>query len=375
MTKVDPLGHVVYSTLIGGTSNVFMNPGSLVVDHAGEAILSASSDPGLLSRCYHARVTLFTGTTPNFILKLDSTGRKVLAAIRGMGGLLALDSPRQRLRRGTEEASTIPITPGAFQSTAPELPLCGGTIGAPGLPRPVRDQTGCQSQPDRLLHLPYRYLWRRPGLPRSGRPGKRLAGRNDELAYVPTTSDAFEPNYVANAPPDFNQAFPPPPTTGYVTQLNSTGTALLYSTFFGGTQSDTITFAALTPDGIYLSGQAGSSDLPALEGVPSPCLPETFETRLSLDGSSITATRIVPGQVLAYNPSTRKLLAWTGSDLLSFDPPPRPTTSPASWMRPTGNPLLRSSPASCSPSSDRTSPRKRSASFRAAIQPLLPGLV
>src|ERR1039457_7068499 len=111
----------------------------------------------------------------------------------------------------------------------------------------------------------------------------------------------------------------------YTTLFRSTGTGLIYSTFLGGTQADTIAFAAVASSGIYLSGLARSADFPGLEGFPSQCLPQTFETRLSLDGSAITAARMLPGSVLAYNPATGLLLAWPGADLISFDPAAPPT--------------------------------------------------
>jgi uncharacterized protein (TIGR03437 family) len=155
-----------------------------------------------------------------------------------------------------------------------------------------------------------------------------LAGTTNSPDY-PTTSNAFEPIYTANAPPPPNTCLWgcvfPPPASGYITKLNATGTGLLYSTFLSGTQADTIGFAAFTSGGIYLSGQAGSPDFPGLEGVPSQCMPQTFETRLSLDGSAITAARMVPGNVLAYDPATGMLLAWTGTDLIAFDPAAPPT--------------------------------------------------
>jgi uncharacterized protein (TIGR03437 family) len=155
-----------------------------------------------------------------------------------------------------------------------------------------------------------------------------LAGTTNSPDY-PTTSNAFEPFYIANAPSPPNTCFwaclISPPASGYITKLNATGTGLIYSTFLSGTQADTIAFAAVTSSGIYLSGLARSADFPGLEAFPSQCLPQTFETRLSLDGSSITAARMLPGSVLAYNPATSMLLAWTGADLISFDPAAPPT--------------------------------------------------
>jgi uncharacterized protein (TIGR03437 family) len=154
-----------------------------------------------------------------------------------------------------------------------------------------------------------------------------LAGTTNSPDY-PTTSNAFQPFYIANAPPPPNTClfgcFVPPPASGYVTKLNATGTGLVYSTFLSGTQADTIAFAAFTAGGIYLSGQVESPDFPGLEGFPSQCLPETYATRISLDGSVITAARMVPGNVLAYD-ATGMLLAWTGTDLISFDPAAPPT--------------------------------------------------
>jgi uncharacterized protein (TIGR03437 family) len=168
-----------------------------------------------------------------------------------------------------------------------------------------------------------------------------LAGTTNSPDY-PTTSNAFEPIYIANAPSRpqtslFGSVFPPP-ASGYITKLNATGTGLVYSTFLSGTQTDTIGFAAFTSGGIYLSGQVGSPDFPGLSGVPSQCMPQTFATRLSLDGSAITAARIVPGTMLAYAPVMGLLLAWTGADLISFDlaapPTPMACIVDAADMRP-----------------------------------------
>ena len=71
--------------------------------------------------------------------------------------------------------------------------------------------------------------------------------------------------------------------------MNPTGTGLVYSSFFSGTQTDTIRFAAFTPNAIYLGGNASSADLPGFTGYPQPCLPQAYETRLSADATEIGA--------------------------------------------------------------------------------------
>ena len=151
-----------------------------------------------------------------------------------------------------------------------------------------------------------------------------VAGTTYSLDY-PTTAGAYEPVDPASAPQSpscffiFSCIIAPTPS-GYVSVLNSTGTGLVSSTFFGGTQTDTINFASILPNGIYLSGTAHSADLPGLTGVPQQCLPQSYETRLSADTSEVGRSRIIRGKVLAYDGFAGKLIATTGTDVIAIDP-------------------------------------------------------
>ncbi len=84
----------------------------------------------------------------------------------------------------------------------------------------------------------------------------------------------------------------PPPATGYITKINSTGTGLIWSTYFGGSYTDTITSMAVGPTGeIFVSGIANSNDFPALAGTPDGCRPQPnqalgFITRLAPDATT-----------------------------------------------------------------------------------------
>ena len=76
----------------------------------------------------------------------------------------------------------------------------------------------------------------------------------------------------------------------FVTELDSTGTQLLYSTYLGGSASDNATGIAVDPQGtIYISGTTSSSDFPvfrpyqASKKGPS----DAFLTRLSRDGKNL----------------------------------------------------------------------------------------
>ena len=303
VAKVDAQGKVVYATLIGGSSDVYSSSGGgLLVDAAGEAVVSGQ----------------------NFVMKLDSSGAKLLGTMRGVGGRIAADDQGSIYVAGSQYGEAIPITPGAFQSTH-QLMACGGT-GQVGFGCSYQYVTKLNASLTQIVYSTYvTGSWGAApaAISVDAQRNVVLAGTTNSPDY-PTTSDAFEPFYTANAPSPPNTCLfgcvIPPPASGYMTKLNASGTGLIYSTFLSGTQTDTIAFAAITTGGIYLSGQAGSPDFPGLEGVPSQCMPQTVETRLSLDGSAITAAHTVPGNVLAYDPATGMLLAWTGADLISFDP-------------------------------------------------------
>jgi uncharacterized protein (TIGR03437 family) len=331
VAKVDAQGKVVYATLIGGGSHVDTTPGGLLVDGAGEVVVSGQTIGGNFPTAPGAPFTS-TATNTYFVLKLDASGGKLLAAIRGVGGRIASDDQGSIYIAGLDWPTTIPITSGAFQSKY-TLNACAGT-GQVGMGCFYQYVTKLNANLSQIVYSTYvTGSWGAApaAISVDAQRNVVLAGTTNSPDY-PTTSNAFQPFYAANAPSPPNTCLfvcvVPPPASGYITKLNATGTGLIYSTFLSGTQADTIAFAAVTNAGIYLSGLARSTDFPGMEGFPSQCLPQSYETRLSIDGSVITAARMVPGNVLAYDQATGMLLAWTGADLISFDPaaPPTPIT-------------------------------------------------
>jgi uncharacterized protein (TIGR03437 family) len=94
----------------------------------------------------------------------------------------------------------------------------------------------------------------------------------------------------------------PDPVTGYVTKLNAAGTALVFSTYLGGSTTDLITSLSLDSAGnVYLAGAARSQDFPGFSGVPSRCANGAFVTRLSADGSALSATQLLYGVAVLAN--------------------------------------------------------------------------
>ncbi|HLK50569.1 MAG TPA: hypothetical protein VKT49_20655 [Bryobacteraceae bacterium] len=322
VAKVDPQGKVVYATLIGGSAKVDPSGGAVLADSAGEVYVSGQTVGDGFPSTSGAPVTS-TDFTAQFVAKLDATGSKLLASVRGLGGRLAFDGQGNVYLAGATSTS-IPVTPGAFQMSF-NLRGCGGTgqLGVACSYQYIAKLNPALSQIVYATFLTGTYGAVPAAISVDAQGDATVAGTTNSSDY-PATGNAFQPFYIANAPPGpqinlFGTIYPPP-ASGYATTLNPTGTGLIYSTFFSGTQADTITFAAFTGAGIVMAGQAGSPDLPGLDGVPLQCLPETFATRLSLNGTAVTAARIVPGNVLAFEPAAGTILAWTGTDLIRFDP-------------------------------------------------------
>jgi uncharacterized protein (TIGR03437 family) len=342
--KVDSNGNVVYSTFIGGSSDtypgIYTHPGlnSLFVDSAGDAILSGQTIirvPGGTPFPPTSGAPFTSNDTDTyFVMKLDPLGGKMLAAIRGIGGDITLDSQGSIYVAGVQfgnSSSPLPVTPGAFQSEP--VDVCGA-LGAffECTYQYVAKLNASLTQIAYATYISGEYGASAVAISVDAEGNVFVAGNTNSPDY-PTTSNALEPNYVANAPPPAPQTcllncVVLPPASGYLTKLNATGTGLIYSTYFSGTETDTISFAAFTANAVYLSGSAGSANLPGFgpqQCLPQMPLPQTYATVLSADATQVVVSRIITGSVLAYDAAAGMLLAWTGTNLAALAPPVPPS--------------------------------------------------
>jgi uncharacterized protein (TIGR03437 family) len=304
LVKVNPAGAIVYSTYINGSA--FTQGTGIAIGSAGELFLTARGS--LVS----------TGKSPQgFTLKLDAALSKVLLSIDGFGGgQIALDSQGNIFLAGNAQPDAIGSTPvlpalapGAFQSTHV------GSICSAGSGPGVGFASYCPYQIVAKLDAAGKLIWATyvtgtygataAGMAVDSAGNVIVAGTTNSSDY-PVTPGAFQTAYTAAAPPPpppnlpFNTFIGPPNATGYVTKVNSTGTGLLWSTYFGGSFQDHITGMAVNPAGdIILSGRAGSDDL-VFADTPDPCRPSPnqvlgFVARLGPDGASAFATQLVQG--------------------------------------------------------------------------------
>ncbi len=313
--KLDVKGNILYSALIGG--NAITAPNSVVVNSNGELIVSGQSTTGAPSA---AVLSLF-------LLKLSADGTQVTAGPPNVGGLVAIDAQDNIYIAGVSplESAEPAATPGAFQG-APTVYYCG----CPFFGFPCGGDQFVASVSEDLSHTRFlTYVTAQygavPAYIAVDAQGNLLIAGTTKAPGYPTTPNSYQPNYTA-ASGTVETCGPPIPLeftspSGYVTLVKADGSGLIFSTFFSGSESDSVSFAALTSAGIYLAGQAGSVDLPGFNGdVPSQCVPVGFATRMTLDGSAITASRTPPGTPVAYDSTTGTLLMTSGNDLLRFNP-------------------------------------------------------
>ncbi len=332
VTKLDPTGKIVYSTFVGGASDVTPGitsaPGldSILVDSAGDVIITGQAGTNSTIGAFPPSPAPNVSSSESFVLKIDPAGAKILGGMSGIGGMIAMDGQGNIYVTGLQYSvaqSPLAVTPGAFQSEPTNVCSLLGAFFTCGYQYVAKLDAGLT----RVLYATYvsgKYGATPAAISVDAQGNALVAGTTNSPDY-PTTGNAYEPQYIASAAPTRGCFFiihcvNLPPASGYLTEVNPTGTGLVYSSFFSGTQTDSISFAAVTPDAIYLGGSAGSADLPGFAGYPQQCLPQMYATRLSPDAREVGPSRIAPGKLLAYDSFAGTLLATTGTDVIAVDP-------------------------------------------------------
>ena len=333
LTKLNPSGAISYSTFLNGPSTIAgANITGVTLDSAGDVFLTGIGGP--------AQPANPTGPPQGFILKFDPTMTKVLMSEYGYGGgLMQLDSQGNIYVAGSQQATATgsntgftftlpPFAAGAFQATQTGR-FCETFGGGPG---GIGGSVPCRYQYVAKLDPTGKLIW---GTYVSGSSGAIVRGMAVDSSGnlivagttlsddYPVTSGAFQTAYTASAPPYPNTSgngyVPPPNTIGFVSKVNSTGTNLLWSTYFGGSFADEINGLAVNSTGeIFVSGRAASSDLPGLEDLPDGCHPSPvqilgFVARLSYDGATAG-----PAQIISGAPDCSYLTCDINSDYPSF---------------------------------------------------------
>jgi uncharacterized protein (TIGR03437 family) len=332
VAKLDPSGKIMYSTFVGGATDVTPGltsaPGldSILVDSAGDVIITGQAGTNSMTGPFPPPPAPAVSSSESFVLKLDPAGAKILGGISGIGGMIAMDGQGNIYVTGlqySDEPTPISVTANAFQREPTNVCDSLGAFFTCGYQYVAKLNPGLTQ----VLYATYvsgKYGATPAAISVDAQGDAFVAGTTNSPDY-PTTLNAYEPQYIASAAPSLSCFFMPncvnlPPASGYLTEVNPTGTGLVYSSYFSGTGTDSINFAAFMPNAIYVAGSAGSADLLGFVGYPQRCLPQTYATRLSADATEIGASRITPGKILTYDAFAGALIATSGSNIVAVDP-------------------------------------------------------
>jgi Beta-propeller repeat len=273
---IDPV--IAYSTYLGGSMD---DGGSAVaVDNTGNVYVTGDTTSANFPTASPMQPAYGGGTSNAFVAKLDPTGSTLLYSTylggegfdRGNG--IAVDGTGSVYIAGKTNSQKFPITPGAFEDTfrGPEFDAFVTKISPAG---------------DRLSYSTY-------------------LGGDDNDAAIAIAVDSSGNAYVTGGTKsnDFPvtasayQGANNGGTNAFITELNATGTDVLYSTFLGGSFTDRGNAIAVDAGGlIYVAGRTDSADFPtknAMQASYGGGLDNAFVAKLnpqaSGDGSLVYST-------------------------------------------------------------------------------------
>jgi hypothetical protein len=275
VTKLNPTGSaLVYSTYLGGNSNDVGH--DIAVDASGNAYIAGFTSSTNFPTTLGAFQTTYGGGIVNaFVTKLNPTGSALaystyLGTSENYGYGIAVDASGNAYVAGLTSSTNFPTTLGTFQTTN------GGG----------RDAFVTKLNPagSALVYSTY------------------LGGSLQDYGYN-IGVDASGNAYVAGSTSSTN--FPTTPgafqtTDGggndaYVTKLNPTGSALVYSTYLGGNSYDDGTGIGVDASGnAYVAGSTSSTNFPTTPG--------TFQTTYGGGSYDVYVAKLNPaGSALTYS--------------------------------------------------------------------------
>ena len=260
VTKLNPTGStLVYSTYLGGTGD---DGGvSIAVDTAGSAYVSGFAQAGFPTTTAAFQPGFGGGPYDAFVTKLGSTGSALVYStyLGGSGddevfGGLAVDASGNAYVTGFTTSANFPTTPGAFQTT----------FGGAG-PLGFGDAFVTKLNPTGSMPVFSTYLGGSgddfgAGIAVDGNGNAYIAGSTASTNF-PTTPGAFQTTFGGSGPLGLGDAF--------VTKLNPTGSALIYSTYLGGSGDDfasRIAVDVLPNPSAYVTGNTASTNFPTTAG-------------------------------------------------------------------------------------------------------------
>jgi hypothetical protein len=300
VTKVNAAGSgLAYSTFLGGTYSDFGI--GIAVDAAGAAYVSGttgSSDfpttPGAFDTTFNGNGTSVFGEV--FVAKLISAGSGLVYSTY-LGGTdgdscagVAVDAAGAAYVTGKTTSPDFPTTPGAFDTTY------AGGFGSDAFVTKV-NAAGSGLVYSTFLGGTDNDNGADIAVDGSGRAcvtGAVVASSISSGSNFPTTPGAFDTT--------FNHGFGGG-SDAFVTKLSVAGSGLVYSTFLGGSGTDSGAAIAVDATGAaYVTGATGSSNFPTTAGAFDTTFngigasdSDTFVTKVGVSGSALGYSTFLGG--------------------------------------------------------------------------------
>ncbi len=296
--KLNTAGNqLVYSTYLEGTGNDWGY--GIAIDSAGNAYITGNTistdfptTPGAYQTTFGGGESTGTCVHPSdvFVTKLNPTGSAQVYSTylggsdnEGTAGGIVVDSSGNAFVTGSTQSSNFPTTAGAFQTKT------GGGTAVTGVAQPDAFITKLNPSGSALIYSTY--------LGGSGEElGYGIALDSSENAYVTglTTSTNFP-----TTPGTIQNTYGGGPFDAFVTELNASGTALVYSTYLGGNNDDEATAIAVDSLGsAYITGTTNSTNYTVTANAIQAANKggyDAFVTKVSPQGQSLVYSTYLGG--------------------------------------------------------------------------------
>jgi len=307
ITKLNLSGTaLVYSTYLGGIG--YNSANAIAVDTAGNAYVAGytgASDfpvtPGAFQTTNHAAAS---GGSNAFIAKLNPAGAALVYStyLGGSGSNtasgVAVDGSGSAYITGYTYSADFPLTPGAVQ-TANHAAASGSSnafvtkLNPAGTALVYSTYLG-GSGGNSVVSIGNVSIG-------PGDDGTGLAVDGSGNAYITGLAGSTDFPVTAGAFQTTNRASAIGLSNAFVTKLNPTGSALVYSTYLGGSSSDLASGVAVDGSGyVYVAGIAGSTDFPVTPGAFQTTnhaghLGNAFLTKLNPAGTALVYSTYLGG--------------------------------------------------------------------------------
>lgn len=297
VSKLSPDGSsLIYSTYLGGSLEGAIN--AIAVDtSSGEAVVvgrTGSIDFPVVNAFQPAHAA-DGGSSEAFVTKFGADGTSLVFSTylggdsNDFGQGIAIDSSGSIYVTGATASTNFPTTPGAYQP---------GYIADPGNSSFVTKFSASGTSLAYSTYLVDCYAF---GIAVNAAGNAFVTGQAYDFAF-PVTPGAFQTVHGAGGGYD-----------AFVTEFDSTGSSLVYSTFLGGNNGDVGYAIALdSSDDAYVTGQTFSPDFPLqapTQTVFYVGVPTTFVSELNSLGSALAFSTYWGGGAGGYGGSQANAIA------------------------------------------------------------------